>query len=155
MRPEEFLKQLIPAAQACQHTHGIPASFTLAQAILESGWGSSLLAREVRNLFGVKADRSWRGPVHTMETKEYVKGKPVMVQARWRAYRTWEECLEDRAAFFVKNQRYARCFQEKTGEGWAYAAAAAGYATDPDYAKKLINIMRKRNLSQYDQGGKL
>lgn len=150
MKPQEFLDKLLPAALACQRVHGIPASFTLAQAALESSWGASKLANSGFNLFGVKADKSWRGAVTVLPTREFVNGKPVMESAKWRCYATLGECLDDRAAFFRQNKRYAACFKETTGEGWARAVAKAGYATDPQYAEKLIGVMKGRNLQRFD-----
>lgn len=150
MKPQEFLDQLVPAAQACQRATGIPASFTLAQAALESAWGASGLARRGFNLFGVKADRAWKGPVVWMDTAEVINGKRVIVPAKWRAYPTWLDCMTDRAAFFRTNPRYAKCFQEVTGHGWARAVARAGYATDPEYAERLIAVMDGRNMTRFD-----
>jgi flagellum-specific peptidoglycan hydrolase FlgJ len=151
MKPEQFLDMLLPAAQACHAVHGIPASFTLAQAALESSWGASKLANSGCNLFGVKADPSWHGATTMIQTREVLNGQSVMVPGKWRCYKDWGECLDDRAAFFQKNKRYAACFKETTGEGWARAVAAAGYATDPDYAEKLLGVMRGRNLQRFDQ----
>ena len=150
MSPQAFLDQLSGPAQACQRASGIPASFTLAQAALESAWGASKLSQRAYNLFGVKADRSWKGPTIWMDTAEVINGKRVIVNAPWRAYATWADCLLDRAAFFRKNGRYSKCFAETTGAGWARAIALAGYATDPDYAAKLIAVMDGRALSQLD-----
>jgi len=150
MRPQEFIDQIAPAAIACMKATGIPASFTLAQAALESSWGASKLALEGHNLFGVKADRSWTGDILMMETREVFNGKSVMVNARWRKYPTWQACIDDRAHFFADNPRYKDCFHETTGEGWAYAAKRAGYATDPAYAEKLIAVMRGRSMSRFD-----
>jgi flagellum-specific peptidoglycan hydrolase FlgJ len=86
MKPQEFIDQIAPAAIACHKATGIPASFTLAQAALESGWGASRLAQQGRNLFGVKADRAWKGPTINMDTGEVINGKRVTVPAIWRAY---------------------------------------------------------------------
>lgn len=151
MKPEQFLDILIGPARECHRATGIPASFTLAQAALESAWGSSRLAQSGCNLFGVKADKSWKGAITVMPTREFVNGKPVTVQAKWRSYASWLECLLDRAEFFQKNKRYAKCFAETTGEGWARAVAAAGYATDPQYAAKIVGMIRGRNLTRFDQ----
>lgn len=150
MKPQEFLDQLVPAAQACQRVSGIPASFTLAQAALESAWGASKLSKLGFNLFGVKADRSWKGAIVCMDTTEVIRGKRVIVPASWRQYRGWGECLADRVEFFRKNPRYKACFLEDTGHGWARAVARAGYATDPEYADKLIAVMDGRNLTRFD-----
>lgn len=153
MTPQAFLDALLPAAQECQAKHGIPASFTLAQAALESRWGDSQLAKQAFNLFGVKADSAWHGPVYNIGTGEFFDGKEVFVPASWRKYGSWAECMEDRAQFFIKNRRYASCFQQTTGEGWARAVAAAGFATDPNYADKLIAVMRGRNMQRFDMKG--
>lgn len=151
MKPQAFIDLIAPAARECHRKTGIPASFTIAQSALESGWGTSLLSRSGCNLFGVKADPAWHGAVTMMPTKEFENGKPVMVDAKWRCYATWGECLDDRARFFRQNPRYAACFKETTGEGWAQAVAACGYATDPEYAAKLIATIRARKLAQFDQ----
>jgi len=151
MTPAEFIAQILPGAQACQRATGIPASFTIAQAALESGWGSRAPGN---NLFGVKADKAWKGLTVDVPTHEVVKGQRIAITDKFRAYPSWAACVLDRAAFFKVNPRYAACFREKTGEGWARAAAAAGYATDPNYASSLIAVMGNRpggrNMAQYD-----
>lgn len=150
MNPQAFLDQIVPAAQACQRASGIPASFTMAQAALESSWGARAPGC---NLFGIKADKSWTGAITMVNTHEVVRGVSVPIVDKFRCYRTWGECLADRAEFFRKNPRYAKCFNETTGHGWARAVAAAGYATDPDYASKLIAVMDGRNMTRFDTSG--
>lgn len=147
MPPTSFISMLLAAAQDCQRATGIPASFTVAQAALESSWGKRVRGN---NLFGIKADRAWKGKTVDVPTHEVIKGKRVHLVERFRAYDSWAECLTDRARFLKANPRYAACFRETTGEGWARAVAAAGYATDPDYADKLIAVMRGRKMAQYD-----
>ena len=147
MPPSAFIAMLLPAVQACQRANGIPASFTLAQAALESGWGERAPGN---NLFGVKADRAWKGPTVDVPTHEVIKGVRVPMVCKFRAYPTLSASVADRADFFLKNPRYKGCFKEKGGEAWARAVAAAGYATDPSYAKSLIAVMRGRNMAQYD-----
>jgi flagellar protein FlgJ len=147
MPPSAFIAMLLPAAQACQRAHGIPASFTLAQAALESGWGERAPGN---NLFGVKADRAWKGKTVDVPTHEVVGGKRVAMVCKFRAYTTLSDSIADRADFFLKNKRYAACFKERDGEGWARAVAEAGYATDPSYTKSLIAVMRGRNMAQFD-----
>ena len=82
-----------------------------------------------------------------MPTREFVNGKPVMETAKWRCYIDLFHCLADRATFFQKNRRYAKCWQETTGEGWARAVAAAGYATDPEYANKIVAVANQVNAA--------
>ena len=125
----------------------------MAQAALESTWGQSQLAKQARNLFSVKADPSWKGATYNLGTGEVLDGKEVFVPASWRKYSTWGECMDDHVKFFKVNRRYAPCWKEGTGEGWAKAVAKAGYATDPDYAKKLIAVMNGRNLQRFDTKG--
>lgn len=138
-------------ARASMASTGIPASFTIAQAALESGWGGSKTAAYANNLFNIKADKSWTGPVWQMASTEHINGKNVLVPARWRMYPDWQACFDDRAKFFADNPRYAACFKSIGGEAWARAVAAAGYATDPEYAQKLIDTMHSHGLSQYDK----
>jgi flagellar protein FlgJ len=147
MTPAEFLDQLLPAALECQRTSGIPASFTLAQAALESSWGARAPGH---NLFGVKPGPAWKGKTVDVDTHEYVHGVRAAVKCAFRAYDCWLDCMKDHAQFFLQNPRYRACFRETTGEGWARAAAAAGYATDPTYADKLIAIICGRNLARFD-----
>lgn len=148
MPPSAFIAMLVPAAQACQRGSGIPASFTLAQAALESGWGARAPGN---NLFGIKADKVWKGPTVDVPTHEVINGKRVAIVDKFRAYPSMGDSIADRAEFFRKNPRYKACFKETTGEGWARAVAAAGYATDPKYAETLIAVMRGRNMAKYDQ----
>lgn len=147
MPPSSFIALLLPAAQACHRQHGIPASITLAQAALESGWGSRAPGN---NLFGIKADRSWKGRTVDVPTHEFVNGKRVNVVDKFRAYATLGDSVLDRAEFLRQNKRYRTCFQEVTGEAWARALQRAGYATDPKYADTLIAVMRGRKMAQYD-----
>lgn len=150
MAPNDFIKLIAPSAQASAKLTGVPASFTVAEAALESGWGSSRLATEAKNLFGVKADASWRGDTLTLNTREFLHGTWVMVPAKWRKYADWQGCMDDHAAFLHQNKRYSGCFLCKTGPEFAQAVAKAGYATDPDYASKLCAVIRSHNLTSLD-----
>jgi flagellum-specific peptidoglycan hydrolase FlgJ len=150
MPPSAFLGMLAQSAQDCQRKTGVPASITLAQAALESSWGAHAPGN---NLFGIKADPSWTGMTVSFVTHEHLNGKDVQISDKFRAYPSWLDSMVDHAKFLLANKRYASCFKATTGAGWAHAIAAAGYATDPDYEKKLLDIMRARNLQFYDQVG--
>lgn len=152
MDAQAFIDLIGPAAQASMRTTGVPASFTVAEAALESGWGESQLARDGKNLFGVKADPAWHGDVLTLNTREFLHGTWVMVPARWRKYNDWQNCMDDHAAFLHQNRRYAACFQCVAGDAFAKAVAQAGYATDPDYASKVISIINQHGLADLDGG---
>lgn len=147
MPPSAFIALLASAAQACQRNTGIPASFTIAQAALESAWGARAVGN---NLFGIKADPAWHGPTVTFGTHENEAGKEVAITDRFRAYPSWQASMEDHAAFLRANGHYADCWAQSTGEGWARAIAADHYATDPGYTDKLVTIIRTRGLARLD-----
>jgi|OM-RGC.v1.023929158 flagellar rod assembly protein/muramidase FlgJ len=150
VNPSEFIMRLTSAAVASAKATGVPASITLAQAALESGWGESALAKTGNNLFGIKADSLWRGQTLTMNTKEFIKGHWVVVPALWRKYPSWQSSIDDHAAFLKQTPRYKACFLCTTSPAFARALAQAGYATDPDYANKLIALMSKHQLQSFD-----
>jgi hypothetical protein len=123
---------------------GIPASITLAQGILESGAGLSVLAREGNNHFGIKCHKNWKGRTVTMDDDR--KGEC------FRAYDTPEESFIDHSDFLRYRDRYKFLFDLDRSDykGWAYGLKKAGYATDKKYPEKLIQYIEKYNLTQYD-----
>lgn len=149
---EDFIASLAPAAKEAMKLTGIPASFTIAQAALESAWGTSRSVIAGNNFFGVKADAGWHGATFELPTTEYVKGKPVKVMAKWRAYESIEECLVDHNNFFVQNTRYAKALAALpcSGELFAQLIWEAGYATDPQYPHKVHAVIASHNLAQFD-----
>ncbi|HSY30247.1 MAG TPA: glucosaminidase domain-containing protein [Burkholderiaceae bacterium] len=152
MTPTEFIALLAPPAQATQAATGIPASFTIAQGAVESAWYSSGQAVQDFNLFGIKADASWRGVTQIWPTREVVDGHSVMVNARFRKYADLAAGLQDHATFLTGNPRYAPAFQHRDDScAFAQAVAAAGYASDPHYADSIVAIINGHNLKQYDR----
>ncbi len=147
MTPDEFIKAIGPAAQASAEKTRIPASFTVAEGALESGWGNHAPGM---NLFGVKADPAWHGPVTVQRTREVIHGQSVMIEAKFRAYTNWLGCIEDHAVFLLTNPRYKSAFRHNDGPSFAKAVAAAGYATDPEYAVKICGIIKQHNLGILD-----
>ncbi|MBV9325526.1 MAG: glycoside hydrolase family 73 protein [Chloroflexi bacterium] len=148
----DFIAAVGPAAQASQRLTGVPASVTVAQAILESDWGRSRLARQGNNLFGIKA-LNGPGPdgVVSLATWEHTPDGDVVVQAPFRAYATLEQSVEDHGQFFVKNRRYAAALSVAGDpRGFAQAIQDAGYATDPTYASKLVRLMDQYDLYRFD-----
>lgn len=151
MTPQDFIATLTPAAVDSAKMTKIPASFVLADAALESAWGSSQLTVQARNLFGVKADASWDGPILQMVTREFYKGHWCRTTADWRKYDTWAEAINDHALFLLTNPRYKPAFSHcDDSEAFARAVSAAGYATDPQYAEKVCSIIRKYDLTRID-----
>ena len=141
-----FLKLHDGAAKAAEAETGIPATFMVAQAAHESGWGR----HEIRNadgstsfnLFGIKAGSDWKGPTTTVTTTEVVNGEPRKVQAKFRAYASYEESFKDYAKLMKDNPRYSKVVASGTSaQGFASGLQRAGYATDPEYAKKLTNMI--------------
>lgn len=150
MSPKDFIAGIASPARASALRTKIPASFVVAEAALESAWGTSRLAAEGFNLFGVKADPSWHGAVLTMPTREFSGGKWVVVPAKWRKYDNWQGSIDDHAAFLLSNPRYQGAFVCSMGVTFARAVAAAGYATDPDYAAKIVSIIATYALDSLD-----
>ena len=143
-----FVDRLAAPAQAASSATGIPARFIIGQAALESGWGK----REIKhadgssshNIFGVKATKDWTGRTVNATTTEYVNGQPKKVVERFRAYDSYEDALTDYASVLKSNPRYAPVVEaSRDAAGFAHGMQKAGYATDPQYAKKLISIMRQ------------
>ena len=123
--------------------YGLPADVVLTQAGLESAWGKAVYGN---NFFGIKANPSWKGQTQLLGTSEFVGGKYVRVKRAFRKYSTPEESFVDYCKFIVGNRRYntAVAKYKASGDSEQYCRdiAAAGYATAPDYATKLINTLR-------------
>ena len=149
MSPEDFINAIKESALTCQKTDGIPASFTIAQAALESGWGESRLTRESNNLFGIKADPGWTGERTRIATTEYVAGVARTVDAWFRKYPNWQASILDHAKF-LKEARYAAAFKSGSGVTFGYAIASAGYATDPSYGTKIARVIHTHGLANLD-----
>ena len=144
---EQFVTRMLPAAQRASQASGVPAQLIMAQAALESGWGR----REIRsedgnpsyNLFGIKADKSWKGPVAETTTTEYVNGVAQKTRATFRAYGSYDEAFTDYAKFLVTNPRYTNVLATQDPAAAAHGLQRAGYATDPEYGGKLVRIMKQ------------
>ena len=144
---EQFVSRMLPSAQRASQASGVPAQLIMAQAALESGWGK----REIRsedgktsfNMFGIKADKNWKGPVVEATTTEYVNGVAQKTQARFRAYGSYEESFADYARFLTSNPRYANVLATPNAAAAAHGLQRAGYATDPNYGGKLVRIMEQ------------
>lgn len=150
---EAFLKEIGPLASADMRESGILASLTLAQAILESGWGVSALSVIGNALFGIKAGASWTGKVYDADTNECYDGKTFeKVHAVFRAYESWADSIRDHSALLTGNPRYSAVVGERDYKAACHAIQAAGYATDPQYAEKLIQIIETNGLTAYDEG---
>lgn len=143
---DEFLDLLWPAAKTAAKELGVPVESLLSQAALETGWGQHVIQKtngqSSHNLFGIKADHRWQGEVVSVETTEYRNGKPLKVQADFRAYDSWQQSFDDYVQFIKQGDRYQQAVA-KAAEPAAYfnELQKAGYATDPAYADKIQRIM--------------
>lgn len=117
---------------------------------METGWGRSSIGN---NLFGIKANASWKGKTQTVRTHEFVNGKKVYVDAKFRDYNSIEESLEDRFKL-LSNSRYKKVVQAKNYKEAANEIYKAGYATDPQYPNKLIQIIEQNKLYLLDEQAK-
>lgn len=140
---ETYILTYYPIAVEQMHRHNIPASITLAQGLLESGAGKSTLTRKSNNHFGIKAHNNWNGAT----TSSMDNGK----MCKFRVYANARESYEDHSQFLMK-PRYSSLFKLKPTDykGWARGLKRAGYAEDPAYPQKLINLIERYRLYEYD-----
>ncbi|MBS1501554.1 MAG: glucosaminidase domain-containing protein [Bacteroidetes bacterium] len=140
----EYIDRYKTIAIQEMNLYGIPASITLAQGLFESGSGNSELARVANNHFGIKCNNGWQGKGYYKDDDEH--------NDCFRVYDRPEDSFRDHSEF-LKRPHYAKLFQLDKNDyvGWANGLKAAGYATNPDYPKLLINIIQKYHLDQYDQ----
>jgi flagellar protein FlgJ len=147
---EKFVDRLAESARAVAEASGLPLRLILGQAALESGWGK----REIRmsdgstsyNLFGIKATGGWKGKVAEVMTTEYENGVARKVKQPFRAYDSYEHALSDYARLITENSRYQHVVTAANEKDAARKIQAAGYATDPRYADKLIDVMSKLSV---------
>jgi len=150
--PEAFINKLWPQAQQAANELGVDARVLLAQSALETGWGQHVMQNKAgqssHNLFGIKASRGWEGKTVTVQTLEYDKGIASKRQATFRAYDSFEESFKDYVQFLKQNPRYQEALEKvDSNEGFIKGLQKAGYATDPAYARKIISILGREQLS--------
>lgn len=147
MEAQIFINKIAQGAVNTMKKRGILASLSIAQAILESGWGEH--APE-NNLFGIKAN-GWKGKTQILETTECIKGKTVHIKDTFRAYESWEASVDDHANFLVTNSRYKNLIGQKNFKLACQYIQTDGYATAPNYAQSLIALIEKYSLNKYDK----
>ncbi len=142
----EFVARHTQAARTAEAATGIPASFMVAQAAHETGWGK----KDIRmadgsasfNLFGIKAGADWKGPVARVTTTEYIDGQPRRMVQAFRAYSSHDESFADYARLMKTSPRYQSVLaQSGDAKAFAQGLQRAGYATDPAYADKLGRVI--------------
>ncbi len=140
---EEYVSKWKDVAVRHMHQHGIPASITLAQGILESGYGNSPLARYANNHFGIKC-HEWGG-------RKFYKDDDHEDDC-FRKYFDPKRSYEDHADFLTSRGRYSFLFDLRPTDykGWAYGLKKAGYATNPNYPERLIELIHDHDLHRFD-----
>ncbi|CRY56974.1 flagellar rod assembly protein/muramidase FlgJ [Yersinia intermedia] len=149
-----FISRMLAPAIKAGGQSGIPHQLIIAQAALESGWGDrEILTKEGKpshNLFGIKATSAWKGETTEITTTEYIDGVRQKVKAVFKVYPSYSEALADYTSLLSNNPRYKNISQSSSPEIAAKVLQSGGYATDPRYANKLINIIQqvKQNVGQ-------
>ena len=152
----DFIESIKDEALKNYKDYGILPSVTISQAIIESDWGNSTLASEYKNLFGIKADESWKGDKVNFKTNENYED---IIYSDFRAYDSIEESVKDHGKFLFENSRYREngLFDSKDYKNQAKALEKAGYATVKNekgeliYSQILIEVIESNNLYVYDK----
>lgn len=151
--PVEFIRSLLPAAKQAASALGLDPLALIAQAALETGWGKRMIRTASGdnsfNLFGIKASRNWQGDTAVVDTLEYRQGVARKEQAKFRAYSSPEQSLHDYTQFIGNSVRYQQAVAA-ANEPAAYFSElqAAGYATDPNYAQKIMSVFNSSAFQQ-------
>ncbi|WP_270635049.1 LysM peptidoglycan-binding domain-containing protein [Limosilactobacillus mucosae] len=147
-KSQNFIESVAQGAINGWTKYGVLPSVTVAQAILESGWGQSALSTQAHNLFGIKG--SYNGQYVTMQTREVYNGQSYYIYDNFRKYANNSESVEDHGNFLYSNSRYANLLGDQSYASVARKLQADGYATDPSYASSLIKLVEIYNLTQLD-----
>ncbi|MEV6846247.1 sporangiospore maturation cell wall hydrolase GsmA [Actinoplanes sp. NPDC051411] len=157
LTPAQFIAAVVPGAQAGWREYGVPPSTTIAQAILESGWGRSSLSMTDRNYFGIKCQGTGYGKLatgcHVYNTTECgsTAASCFATSASFRTYATMANSFRDHGNFLKVNSRYKPAFvYTRDANKFIWTVWKAGYATDPNYFTKVTGLMATYNLYQYD-----
>lgn len=136
-KTQNFINKIYPHAVEDMKKSKVLASLTIAQAILESGWGESNLAKNYNNLFGIKKGSNWNGKSVKLNNSE------------WRVYDSWLGSIKDHSDLLQK-PRYEKVLKSKDYKSACQEVRLAGYCTESDYSQKLINLIEKYELYKYD-----
>ncbi|MEZ8064704.1 MULTISPECIES: flagellar assembly peptidoglycan hydrolase FlgJ [Vibrio] len=145
--PESFVTSMKPYAEKAASALGVDSSLLLAQAALETGWGSKMVKNSLgnsNNLFNIKADRSWKGDKVATQTLEFHGKTAVKESASFRSYSNFEDSFNDYVKFLNENPRYETALKHQgNSENFIKGIHQAGYATDPNYADKVLRVKAK------------
>ncbi|MFT7005680.1 MAG: flagellar protein FlgJ [Colwellia sp.] len=145
--PKDFVSALIEPAKSVQEKIGVPFQVIIAQAALETGWGQKIIKDEngssSNNLFNIKADNRWAGDKVTKDTLEFEQGAMIKKSEPFRMYESLSDSVDDYVSFLTDNDRYQEALQNPSNvEHFVHSLQEAGYATDPQYANKIMATLR-------------
>ena len=170
MEPKAFINEYGDTITAVTAGTGLLSSVVIAQAALETGWGSSV-KKAANNMFGIKATNAWTGKVISLNTSEYINGFKQSISGTgkkydsytlaladganrytiFRAYDSIKASIKDHNKLITSSSRYKPVLAERTPEGQAKALQDCGYSTSPNYASSLIKIISQYNLTEFDK----
>ncbi|TLQ03419.1 N-acetylmuramidase [Pediococcus stilesii] len=147
-----FVNQIAADVMSVCKDNGLYASVAMAQAVLESAYGTSGLAKQANNLFGIKADKNWTGDYVTMKTQEVINGRTVTVNAKFRKYSSIKDSIADYAKKLQSRPQYSNAFTNKAANyiESIKAIKAGGYATSTTYVSSLINCVNTNGFYKLD-----
>lgn len=148
----EYIENYSELAIVEMYRTGIPASITLAQGLHESNYGTSKLAKEANNHFGIKCKTWWTGKTYYYKDDDF-NTKGELIESCFRAYHSDIDSYIDRSNFLKYSDRYSRLFKINNTDykSWAYGLKECGYATDIKYSEKLIQKIEKYRLMEFDK----
>ncbi len=159
--PQEFIQEVYPHAQKAAEKLGVSPEILIAQVALETGWGKHVVegvdGETSNNLFSIKAGSDWLGNTIRRGSKEFLNGRWGEFQSDFRAYPSIEKSFEDYVEFLQNNQRYQSALNSDSDESFINQLQNSGYATDPNYARKIIAITERtgfrKQLASYAHQG--
>ncbi|MCG8673477.1 MAG: flagellar assembly peptidoglycan hydrolase FlgJ [Pseudomonadales bacterium] len=149
--PQDFVEKIVPYAKTAAKKLGVPVESIVAQAALETGWGRYLIKNSdgspALNFFGIKTGKSWPGDSVKVPTLEYRNGIAAEESALFRSYPSMDKAFDDYSNFLLQNPRYETALQtvskNQDAKSWGNLLQTAGYATDPNYGKKIASIVSR------------
>ena len=149
--PDEFIQAMRPHAERAAREIGVDPDLLVAQAALETGWGKKVIKNSdgsnSHNLFGIKASRGWKGDSVSVGSLEYRNGKAEREISAFRSYPSYTESFRDYVDFIKSHSRYDNALEQAPSrKAYIHALQDAGYATDPNYANKIMNILERKSL---------
>jgi len=145
--PKQFVESMMPYANKAAKVLGVDPTVLIAQAALETGWGKKVIRNSLgssNNLFNIKADRSWKGDKIASQTLEFHDDVPVKQNAVFRSYDSYEDSFNDFVRFLNQNPRYETTLsQNNNAESFIRGIHRAGYATDPNYSEKVLQVKQR------------